>query len=283
MREVEEAAGSPDLPAGEGRVLYQIVCKPGTQADLARELLMDTGLLNRRVKRLKQNNLVICIAEGGRRQLLRATPQGHHVSREAQSQKRAMIDQVLAKMLPTELGEFYAAAARVGNYGANPSFSDAVQYREPRPGEMTYVLESIVGTEDDPNEYGFDKDFEGYVLEALADVAMSDEGVGKFVLIAEMQGRIVGTIVCLGDEDGVMRVELLTERLRILKKDIGASLIAEAIKRARTMGYKNAVATTYGEFAGLHPYRNAGWQKAGSTSTLAFGRTTTITEWTHEL
>ncbi|WP_373475396.1 MarR family transcriptional regulator, partial [Sphingorhabdus sp.] len=247
MREVEEAAGRPDLPAGEGRVLYQIVCKPSTQADLARELSMDTGLLNRRVKRLKQKNLVISVAEGGRRQLLRATPQGQHVSSEARSQKRVIINQVLAKMSPTELGEFYAAAACVGEYGDGPSFSDAIQYREPRPGEMTYVLESIVGTEDDPNEYGFDKDFEGYVLQALTDVAVSEEGEGKFVLIAEMHGRIVGTIICLGDEDGVMHVELLTERLRILKNDIGASLIAEAIKRARTMGYKNAVATAYGD------------------------------------
>ncbi|WP_373476593.1 hypothetical protein, partial [Sphingorhabdus sp.] len=81
---------------------------------------------------------------------------------------------------------------------------------------------------------------------------------------------------------GVMHVELLTERLRILKNDIGASLIAEAIKRARTMGYKNAVATAYGDFAG-QPYRNAGWKPAGSTSTLAFGQNMEIKRWTLDL
>lgn len=283
MRAIEQAAGTRDLPAFEAIVLSHIIKFSGNQAAIARRLSMDTGLLNKRVKNLKKKCLIETVDDGTRWPPLIATEKGKAASMKEASRLNSAMHKIFSELTQAELGSFYESTARLGEHRYDPDVYNVFEYREAKPCEMAWVFESIVGADDEPDEYGFDKTFQAYVLETLANVLISAADSGNFVLIAATQGRIVGSIICESSSNDVINFPLLAERYGYNNGEIAKILIAEAVKRARSLGFKRAIARTFDGISESHPYGDSDWKQTGSSMEDIFGRTIEQRIWTLEL
>ena len=105
-----------------------------------------------------------------------------------------------------------------------------------KPGDLGWAV--MAHGEQYSAEFGWDGRFETLVARIVADFAADNDPARDAAWIAELDGRRVGCVFCVGGE------ETGTARLRILLVDpvargqhLGARLVAECVEFARSAGY----------------------------------------------
>ncbi|WP_435845314.1 GNAT family N-acetyltransferase [Streptomyces erythrochromogenes] len=119
-----------------------------------------------------------------------------------------------------------------------------VRLRDPGPGELGWIVQRHGALY--AAEYGWNDEFEGLVARIVADFAEDHDPYLERVWIAELDGRPVGSVMCVR-EDGAPG----TARLRLLLVDpegrgrgIGGLLVAAVVSFARSVGYRELVLWT---------------------------------------
>ena len=143
-----------------------------------------------------------------------------------------------------------------------------------KPGDIDYLvyLHGIFYAK----EYGYDQTFEAYVAVGLANFVQSYRSGEDRIWLAEIKGRIIGSIAIVGHsrETAQLRWFLVHPDYRGL--GIGKEFLNKALRFCRERGYKTVFLWTTSELkeAG-HLYTCFGFSKTGEKTHLIWGKRVT--------
>jgi GNAT superfamily N-acetyltransferase len=127
-----------------------------------------------------------------------------------------------------------------------------------QPGDVGYIiyLHGVLYA----REYGLDRTFEGSVAQRFGEFVARFDEHKDFIGMAELDGRIVGSIVIDGqaDERAMLRYFLVHPDAR--GRGLGRQLMDQALAFCRERGFKKVFLWTIAELkAAAHLYRQAGF------------------------
>lgn len=130
--------------------------------------------------------------------------------------------------------------------------------RSIKPGDIGYIiyLHGILYAQ----EYELDHTFESYVAERFGAFATSYDPAKDLFAVAEMDGKIVGSIVISAMEDQVAQLRFFLVHPDARGQGLGRRLMQEAIAFCREQGFRHVWLSTISELkAAAHLYRDAGF------------------------
>jgi GNAT superfamily N-acetyltransferase len=143
----------------------------------------------------------------------------------------------------------------VSDGGANVT----IRY-DPRPGDMGQViaLHGVLYAQ----EFGFDRGFEAYVAETVAEYGRLARPALDRLWIAERGGQQVGSIAIVGREGGAAQLRWFLVHPDARGTGLGRRLVSEALEFCRSAGYRSVYLwTVNGLDAAAHVYLGAGFRK----------------------
>lgn len=140
-----------------------------------------------------------------------------------------------------------------------------------RPGDIGFVLylHGILYA----RERGYDRTYEGYVAESLAQFALSYDPQKDRLWVVELDERIVGSIGVVGrsDTEAQLRWYLLHTDCR--GRGVGQKLMEEALQFCRARGFKTVFLWTVSDLqAARRIYEAYGFQKVEATTHEIWGQ-----------
>jgi DNA-binding MarR family transcriptional regulator/GNAT superfamily N-acetyltransferase len=270
-------AGLVDTPYSltEARVLFELAQRESTDlADLRGALGLDAGYLTRIVGRLKDAGLITAerSPDDGRRQVIRLTGQGRAEFGTLDARSNEATASMLEGIAAADRRRLVAAMATIEDTLAPRPAEPPRGYllREPGPGDLGWMVGRNGAVY--AAEYGWDQSYEALVARIVADFAQHHDPARQRAWIAEVDGEPVGCVLCVRrDED--------TAQLRILLVDpaarglgIGARLVEECIRFARTAGYRSLVLWTNDVLVSARRvYEAAGFELVDEEAHHSFG------------
>ena len=126
------------------------------------------------------------------------------------------------------------------------------------PGDIGYIiyLHGVLYA----REYGLDHTFEGYVAERLGEFAKRYDPNKDYFAVAELDGRIVGSIVIDGKPDNAAMLRFFLVHPDARGRGLGHQLMDGALAFCREHGFKRVFLWTISELkAAAHLYKQAGF------------------------
>lgn len=161
------------------------------------------------------------------------------------------------------------------------SNSDApVRLRAPEPGDLGWIVQRHGALY--AAEYGWNTDFEGLVARIVADFAEDHDPYLERVWIAELDGRPVGSVMCVREDGspGTARLRLLLVEPEGRGHGIGALLVATVVAFARSVGYRELVLWTNDVLTSARSlYQRAGFVLVAERPHRSYGATLTGQDW----
>lgn len=258
----------------EARILYELANRTDpTGAEIARALNLDPAQISRTLKRFADRGLVATRDDPshGRHQLLSLTERGRTAFAALESNTRRAVGALLDGLPPFRRAAMLSAAStitRIFEEDAAPQ----PQLRGLKPGDLGLVIarQAILYTE----EYGWNGDYEALVARILADFHQSFDPARDAAWIAEMDGRMAGSIFLVhGDEPDVGKLRLLYVERDARGAGVGQMLVAACVDRARAVGYKRLDLWTNSVLsAARRIYERAGFVLVDETPHHSFGK-----------
>ena len=128
-----------------------------------------------------------------------------------------------------------------------------------KPGDIGYItyLHGILYAA----EYELDHTFEGYVAAGLGQFAQTYNPDKDYFAVAELDGRIVGSIAIVGQSDQTAQLRWFLVHPEARGHGLGRQLLKDAVYFCRQREYKSVFLWTISELnAAAHLYRDAGFQ-----------------------
>lgn len=224
----------------EARILYELANRTDpTGAEMARALRLDPAQISRTLKRFADRGLVEVREDPahGRHHLLSLTEEGRAIFAIVEGKTRAAIGELLDSLPTIRRGRLLSAAETITRL-----FNDEITACQPtlrglRPGDLGLVIarQMILYAQ----EYGWNSDFEALVAGILADFHQSFDPSREAAWIADMDGRMVGSIFLVrGESPEVGKLRLLYVEPDARGAGVGKKLVATCIERARQIGYE---------------------------------------------
>lgn len=235
----------------ESRVLYELAHAPRTDAaDLRCELTLDAGYLSRLLGKFEKAGLVerAPSARDPRRQSITLTARGREAAALLDERSNESVGSLLSAVAPGERTRLAAAMRTVreileGSRTGKGARVPEVVLREPGPGDLGWIVQRNAALY--AAEYGFNIDYEGLVARIVADFAEDHDPYLERVWIAELDGRPVGSVMCVRDEaPGTARLRLLLVEPDARGHGIGDQLVCSCVEFARGVGYREMVLWT---------------------------------------
>lgn len=235
----------------ESRVLYELAHAPRTDAaDLRLELSLDAGYLSRLLGRFERDGLVerAPSEEDSRRQRIKLTPRGREATALLDERSREAVGRLLADVPTVEQPRLTEAMRTVrdilGEIRQNrQGRCEGPVLRDPVPGELGWIVHRHGALY--AAEYGWNADFEGLVARIVADFAQDHDPHLERVWIAELDGRPVGSVMCVRDEaPATARLRLLLVEPEARGHRLGERLVGAVVDFAREVGYRELVLWT---------------------------------------
>lgn len=243
----------------ESRVLYELTHSPRTDAaDLRVELSLDAGYLSRLLTKFERAGLVerAPSERDARRQRITLTARGREAAALQDERSRESVGLLLSRVPAADRPRLTDAmrtvrdlltqehgATRHGATRRGAARHAAPVLREPAPGDLGWIVQRHGALY--AAEFGWNADFEGLVARIVADFAQDHDPHLERVWIAELDGRPVGSVMCVRDDAPA------TARLRLLLVDpearghgLGDQLVNEVVEFARGAGYRELVLWT---------------------------------------
>nr|WP_264201640.1 GNAT family N-acetyltransferase [Streptomyces antimicrobicus] len=119
-----------------------------------------------------------------------------------------------------------------------------VRLRDPEPGDLGWIVERHGAVY--AAEFGWNTEFEGLVARIVADFAEDHDPYLERVWIAELNGRRVGSVMCVRDDGapGTARLRLLLVEPEGRGRGVGTLLVDTVVDFARSVGYRELVLWT---------------------------------------
>jgi len=275
---------------GEARVLYEIAINHSpTASEIARSLDLDAGYLSRVLRNFERRGLIRKRAspKDGRQSHLTLTSRGRKsfMPLDARSQRNTAA--MLGKLAHAEQARLIAAMRAIETLLEGQLQEPAPQQRSytlraPRPGDFGWIIKR--NAELYAQDYGWVAPFEGVCAQIVADFVNKFDATRERGWIAEIDGENVGSLMLANDGDGVARLRLLLVEPKARGLGIGARLVDEAIRFARSVGYHKIALWTHSVLtAARHIYQSAGFKLMRSEEHQSWGQPVVSEHWDLEL
>ena len=258
----------------EARVLYELAHRNGLSAkDIGAELGLDAGYLSRIVNNFAAKGLIsrAPLPTDRRQYQLSLTAKGRlafgRLNRGSHDQVETMLDE-----LGPQASRVVQAMTTIEQLLGKPDAqSPAATLRNPRPGDMGWVVQSHGALY--AAEYGFDASFEGLVADIVAKFIASFDPSRERCWIGDMDGTPVGSLFLVKASDDVAKLRLLLIDPRARGQKLGQRMVAESIAFARQCGYRKVMLWTQNNLdAARKIYQDAGFKLAGTEPHRSFGQ-----------
>lgn len=258
----------------EGRILYELAHRQEpTAAEIGRALNLDRAQISRTLKRFAERGLVISREDpaNGRHQLLALTPVGRSTFEKLDQAARSGVSRLLSEFPLSRRKQLVRAAAsmrEIFSSAAEPSLI----LRAPKPGDLGIIIHRQAVLYN--SEYGYDSSYEALIAQILAEFHRSFDPDREAAWIAELDGRMVGSIFL------VQASEPETGKLRLLYVEpdargagVGGALVRACVERARAIGYQRLELWTDSQLTSARRlYRRAGFVLRETKNEWHFGR-----------
>jgi DNA-binding MarR family transcriptional regulator/GNAT superfamily N-acetyltransferase len=257
----------------EVRVMYELAHgdKP-TASELGSELGLDAGYLSRILRRFRKEGLLASAGskDDARRTHLWLTPKGRSTFAPLERATNAEVAAMLAHLPATQQGKVVAAMRSVEALleakPARPEFA----LRTHRPGDMGWVIGAHGALY--AQEYGWGIAFEGLVAEIVAVFIRDFDARRECCWIAEIDRNPVGSVFVVKHSARTAKLRLLIVEPGARGLGIGARLVAEALRFARSAGYAEMTLWTQSILvAARRIYQDAGFRLVKAEPHASFG------------
>ena len=258
----------------EARVLYELSRRDSVAAkEIGAELDLDPGYLSRIVQKFADEGLISRkpLPEDRRQQQLNLTAKGRQAFARLDRSSQEEVARTLRRMSEGEQRRLTAAMATVESLLGSPSPRASATLREPRPGDMGWVVQSH--GERYAGEYGFDSSFEALVAEIAAQFLRSFDASRERCWIAELDGAPVGSVFLVRHDDEIAKLRLLLVEPAGRGLGLGKRLVGECIGFARACGYRKITLWTQSILTAARKiYQDAGFVLVASEPHRSFGQ-----------
>jgi DNA-binding MarR family transcriptional regulator/GNAT superfamily N-acetyltransferase len=270
----------------EARVLYELANRQSPSAkDIGTELGLDAGYLSRIVQKFDENGLIARKPyPGDRRQYqLSLTAKGRQAFAKLDRSSHDEVAGILATLSQEHrkrlIGAMGVIERLLGSSDVSPA---AATLREPRPGDMGWVVQSHGALY--ASEYGWDSSFEVLVAEIAAKFLGSFDASRERCWIAELDGAQVGSVFLVRHSDDVAKLRLLLVDPAGRGQGLGRRLVGECIAFARACGYRKITLWTQSILVAARKiYHDAGFVQVASEPHRSFGQSLIGETWEMKL
>ena len=257
----------------EARILYEIAHRTNpTAATIMRALDLDRGQLSRMLKRFAERGLIETSQhpEGGRSRPIELTKAGREAYSALERNTCGAVGELLDGLRSDQRKDLLASAATITRIFDEPDLRD-VQIRGLQAGDLGWIIhrQAVLYTK----EYGWNHEYEALVARILADFIEAFDPAHDGAWIAEMNGRIVGSVFLVhGDRPKLGKLRLLYVEQEARGTGVGARLVNACIESARAVGddqltlWTNSVLT-----AARRLYERAGFKLIDEAPHHSFG------------
>jgi len=270
----------------EARVLYELATRENLAAkEIGIELGLDPGYLSRIIQNFDDKGLITRkpLPSDRRQYRLSLTAKGRQAFASIDRSSHDDVANMLAT-LPRGDGQRLIGAMAVIErlLGAPRDAPRTAILREPRPGDMGWVVQSHGALY--ASEYGFDSSFEGLVAEIAAKFLNSFDASRERCWIAELDGVQVGSVFLVRHSDDVAKLRLLLVDPAGRGQGLGKRLVGECIAFARVCGYHKITLWTQSILvAARRIYQDAGFELVATEPHRSFGQSLIGETWEREL
>jgi DNA-binding MarR family transcriptional regulator/GNAT superfamily N-acetyltransferase len=268
----------------EVRVLYEITHQPGlTAVDLRRELAIDAGYLSRMLRRFVAQGLVkrSAHATDARSSTLAITAKGQKALAPLEQASSARAAELIAHLDTASAGELRSAMQTVER-ALTPRSKGSLEPILLRPhqvGDIGWVAhrQGLLSA----HEYGWDQTFEALVAEIAGKFVRDFDPQHECCWIAEQGGHIVGSAFVVRKSARVAQLRLLYVEPPARGQGLGARLVDECIRFARSKHYRTLMLWTNDVLrAARHVYESRGFVLQKQERHRAFGKSLVGQYWT---
>jgi DNA-binding MarR family transcriptional regulator/GNAT superfamily N-acetyltransferase len=260
----------------ESRVLYELAHSARTDAaDLRGELSIDAGYLSRLLAKFERDGLVARAPSerDPRRQRITLTDRGRKAAALLDERSRQAVGALVADVPERDRDRLAEALGTVRELlsQVRPGSAAEPVLRDPAPGDLGWIVQRHGALY--AAEYGWDAGFEGLVARIVADFAQEHDPRLERVWIAELDGRPVGSVMCVrDDEPDTARLRLLLVEPEARGHGLGDRLVRTAVDFARDAGYRDMVLWTNDVLtAARRIYRRAGFTLVAEKPHRSYG------------
>lgn len=138
------------------------------------------------------------------------------------------------------------------------------------PGDLGWVVQAHGETY--AQQFGWDASFEVLVARIIADFAASHDPVREAAWVAELDGRRVGCVFCVRDDDDTARLRILLVDPSARGHGLGRRLVDTCVRFAREQGYRRIVLWTNDPLTSARSiYLAAGFRLVGEHPHHSYG------------
>jgi len=248
----------------EVRVLYELAHHDATTATvLCRELDLDPGYLSRILRGFLKRGLIDRQAsrDDGRQSVVRLTPRGQDVFAPLNTGAAVQIGALLERLSDAQRSRLVDAMQTIQGLLDQRAQREPVAYvlRPPRAGDMGWVVQrhGVLYAQ----EYGYDEHFEALVATIVAKFVAHFDARRERCWIAERDGEPIGCIFLVKSSKRIGKLRLFLVEPTVRGVGIGARLIEECVRFARSAGYRRIRLWTQSELlAARRLYARAGFR-----------------------
>jgi DNA-binding MarR family transcriptional regulator/GNAT superfamily N-acetyltransferase len=270
----------------EARVLYELAHGDDLAAkEIGIELGLDPGYLSRIIQNFDDRGLITRkpLPSDRRQYRLSLTAKGRAAFARLDRSSHDDVADMLAALPPGSAKRLTGAMAAIERLlGASNASPLRASLREPRPGDMGWVVQSHGALY--AGEYGFDSSFEGLVADIAARFLASFDASRERCWIADIDGAQVGSVFLVKHSDDVAKLRLLLVDPAGRGQGLGKRLVGECIAFAQACGYRKITLWTQSILlAARKIYQDAGFELVASEPHRSFGQTLIGETWEREL
>ena len=270
----------------EARVMFELAHRGDLSAkDIGLELGLDPGYLSRIVQKFEEDGLINRkpLASDRRQYQLSLTAKGRSAFAKLERTSQDHVGLMLGALAGEDRKRLLSAMEVIERLlGAQHSILPPAILRDPRPGDMGYVVQSH--GELYASEYGFDATFEALVAEIAAKFITTFDASRERCWIADIDGRPVGSVFLVRGSDEMAKLRLLLVEPSARGQGLGQRLVAECISFARACGYRRITLWTQSILiAARKTYQDAGFALVKSEPHRSFGQNLIGETWERDL
>lgn len=265
--------GSP-FSLTEARILFELAHRrEPAAAEIMRALNLDRAQLSRTLKRFSDRGLIETSnhPEGGRRRPITLTEEGRASFAALDRNTRRAVGGLLDGLPGDKRKRLIDAAEAIIDVFEERT-TGKMLLRDLKPGDLGWVThrQAILYAE----EYGWNGEYEALVTRILGDFALSFDPDHDAAWIAEIDGRIVGSVFLVrGDEPEVGKLRLLYVEPDARGAGVATRLVDACIERARQAGDARLVLWTNSVLtAARRVYERAGFRLVEESPHHSFGK-----------
>ena len=270
----------------EARVLYELAHREDAAAkEIGIELGLDPGYLSRIVQKFDDDGLITRkpLSSDKRQTRLGLTAKGRQAFARLERSTQDDVAAMLAALPPRDAQKLIGAMATIERLlGASPGAAPPATLRDPRPGDMGWVVQSHGSLY--ASEYGFDSSFEALVGEIAAKFLTSFDASRERCWIADIGGAAVGSVFLVRHSDDIAKLRLLLVDPAGRGQGLGRRLVGECVAFAQACGYRKITLWTQSILiAARKIYQDAGFVLVATEPHRSFGQDLIGETWEREL